>query len=442
MSILPGRVKAIIGDNIPFLRPEYFLVISTEYLCFFSQRPGRTLKVYSQLGLPSYDDRAVSSFLRKLRTEGNYFGQEITVLLAEPAAYTIFRSTASVSLDQLREECRLLAAGSKHHQEFRRIVLHGQSYYAIYGIDDEFLKKMLSQLDQNSFLIQRMATLSGFVLSLTNAATGSAGRLNQEVAVGQRRCRLAGDDKGNVYYYERAEECKDFLSEISSSWPMMATIDDNQTQTTKAGSQAKGTTKNKSSSNQRPRLSQASLRKEYSLSISRDFIPPRTHYLLIISGSARLLIMIAAVLLIGFLIAGGVYSVLAGGSRRLYESYQNDLTDVATLENTLRDLEKRLVKTGGDINPDFGLGASLSLFCQRVPANLYLTGLRVGQKADSGITIAAQGQAKDEAAIFQYRDNLNVLDSSVRFEIRSIARSGFNPGTSDSTWYKFTIGQK
>ena len=436
MSFLPGRLKRIIRDNIPFLTSGYFLVVSPEYLCFLSYRPGRALQVQSLLSLPSYDEKAVSSFLRKLQTDGRYFGQEITVLLAEPAAYTIFRLTASISLDQLREECRLLAAGSKHHQEFRRVAVHDQPYYVIYGIDDDFLKTVLSQLDQNNFLIQQIATLSGFVLSFTNAAPGSLGRLNQKVAIGQRRCELINDDKGNVYYSEHSEDGEDLLSKIAASWQKTATVEDDQKQTKEPRPNTKGTSKHKSPRSQEPK------RVQYSLFVSKELLPSQTHHLLIAVGSARLLTMIAGALLIGFLIVGGVYSALAGSSQKSYESYQNDLSDMTSLESKIGDLEKRLTKAGGDINPDLGLSASASLFCQRVPANLYLTGLRVGQKADSGITVTAQGQAKDEAAVFEYRDYLNALDSSSRFEIRSIARLGFNPGTSDSTWYKFSIGQK
>lgn len=426
----------ILQDNLPMMRPGYYLVAGPSHLCFLMAGYRGTVMVLADMKISSFDQgfRDLWTILRK---EGTYFGQEITVLLAEPATYTILREAGSVTMEQLRTECQLLAGADPARQEVRLISIHGVNYYAIFGADGAFVEGVIARLNEAGVMIRQILTLLGLILGGSSISRGKRSPVIQETMIGSLRCLLGRDNQGRLFYYESGAYA-DTADWTETVMRLRAMTEPDDSDLSMNGPESSQSTPEGNAFAEPCHVPRDFSRRRRQLEVFGEAIPQKARHLLTIAGSARLLLAVAVAILAMTLLSGGVFSILAGNSRPTFDGYQEQVSSIAVMEQELRAVERKLTAAGGMYGASPLFSAGVSLFCQEIPTNLYLTGMKAELLPDSGMRLIAQGLSKSEAAVFQYRSDLIAIDSSVACEIRSIARSG-NTEMADSSWYKFTL---
>lgn len=407
---MPFPAAAMIKDFLPAGRPGYFLLARPDYFCFFSMRPGKWVRLHAERDVNGDIHASLNKFIGKLKTDGVYFGQEITILIAEPAAYTFIRSQEDRDLEALREECRTLIPVDIP-QEFRSIMLFGKPHLVVFGIDRDFATRVYSALDSYGVPVSQIMPFSGLVLN--NLIQASADWVESgiyKISIGDFQSLLITNNNGPAYLEFRGNDIaiEDILK-----------ID-----------QAIGLEK----------LSARSLPPEKkNMFALKGVLPPISRHILTAAGSARLMISAVSILLVLFAATGLVFSLLRSGSQDLYDRYQDNLAEMVTLENGLARLDRELRAIGPEYLTMPELSARLSAFCQRIPGNIYLTELRIERDDTGSIRVTARGAAKNETSVFRYRDFINDAYGADEVGINSIAKASQYRSLSDSALYRFTL---
>ena len=402
-------IKALGKDLLPMGRNHYFLLAGPDHLSLFSIGRKGKIQVYGQGEVSGGFDRTLDRFVTRLREDGSYFGQDITLLIAEPAAYTITKPRGKQSLADLQEECRKILLGPIE-REFRSVILGGNKYFVIYGLDTDFVSLVTTSLQKNNIPVGRLMPLSGLVINQVLNKTTLPNK-EVELPIGEYRC-LLDCDRDKPFYCEPNEDTYLALASLRSD---------------------------------RAFDSLASLCPAYGQGnpfLAGKIIPKTTKYILIGAGSARLLISLISLLAVLFLSMAGIFALMRSSAQEKYDRFQDSLAEMAMLESQIHAVDKELKDCRADQIHLGDFGAHLSLFCQRVPAGLHLTELKAEKNAEGITSVIAQGKTRRETAVFQYRDFIHTMAGGKAVEINALSRLNSPYDIPDSLWYRFTITMK
>lgn len=407
MSDTIGNLKLFLRDCLPINRTQYCLIIGPEYLSFLRINPKKKSDLYLQAKVGDHFDLALDQFLKTVKNDTHYFGQDIIFLIAEPAAFTLIKSHENTNLEDFREECRKLIPETTH-QEFRSVNIAGKGYYTVFGIDQEYVKSSLKIIDEHDILISQVMPLSGLIINEFQ----NSNNLNLKdckFKLGIYHCAFVFDPK-KPFYLESIKDNKLLQSLCPEIESETRTIFKNPLPPVAKNAFA-----------------------------FANLIPKPVQYLLIGTGSSRLMISISTVLLICFAILAGVFAVLKHNAEDTYNQHQNSLAEISSVENQIQKVEREFASfdQGSILQTDFS--AYLSIFCQKIPSGLQTIELKAERKNRGEITVTAHGKTRKETSVFRYRDYVFDHSENRPVEISSIGRLNSPYNMPDSIWYRFTI---
>ncbi|MEE9441405.1 MAG: hypothetical protein V3V99_01905 [candidate division Zixibacteria bacterium] len=383
------------------------MIIGPEYFSFLRINSRKETDIYLQNKVDEHFDQALDQFLKDVKNGKHYFGQDVVLLITEPVAFTLIRSHENTNLEDFREECRKLIPETTQ-QEFRLINIAGKGYYTVFRIDEEYVKSSLKIIDKHDILINQVMPLSGLIINEFQNSNNLKLQ-NCEFKLGIYRCAF-GFDPNKPFYLESIKDnnllqslCPEVETEIKSVF-----------------------------NNPLPPV----VKNAFALT---NLIPKSVQYLLIGTGSSRLMTSIVAVLLICFTILAGVFAVLKNNAEDSYNQYQNSLAEISSVESQIHKVERELESYDQGVLLHANFSAHLSTFCQRIPSGLQAIELKAERKDRGEITVTAHGKTRRETSVFRYRDYVYANSGNRPVEISSISRLNSPYNMPDSIWYRFTI---
>lgn len=438
-----GRISR---DLFPFFRPEYLLIAGPQSLCFFSIIPGKKVNILSEVFVAEIDNQRFDDFLSQLRSDGYYFGQEITLLLPEPTTYTIIRRNDRTDLADLREECKGLAR-DEAIPKVRLVSIFGKQWYIVSGTDQEYAQKTLTYLSNKGFLVGNVMSLSGLILSNAVNTRGKSDLQTVVVELGMYKCCLNLEDGGSQFYYEELTNNNDSPGQNAGAMPLSYLLNTDNQNAQCAYYSARvniNTTASKSSNIPWKPLEKflcvSSPGKDEADFSIKELIPTLIRHGIIAANSARLLMVVFIALIIVISVGAMTLSELKKTREEYYIMHQDKLADIYSLESQIAAVEKKVasLKTNYVTSPDFS--AHLAIYCQKIPSNVYLTGIQCQRGSGGKLQVIAQGRAGRETSVFRYREYLAEYADNIGIEIKSISQLTRQSVGPDSLSYRFMIG--
>jgi hypothetical protein len=444
-TIRIGKILRVLRDVFPFYRPEYYLIAGPQDLCFFSVLSGRKVCRLAEIHINETDEQVISVFLAHLKSSGYYFGQEITLLLPEPATYTMLKSQDKIDLDGLRKECSVLM----HRETLQQVHSVGfgdKNYYVVSGLDGAYLAKIQAKLEDQGFLVSGVMSLSGFILARMLDTRINLKSRRFAIILGKYMSFISLADYDQPIYYELMDNLDD---EPGSGGSLEQVIDSVSSGSLRimpifASSRRDANSQTYQSKN----IQWNPLEKFFRFSLKgpdraeftlKKLIPPMTKYGVIAANSARLLNFTLVSLLILTSLVAITFSVIGNGSENLYNQYHEKLSQVYGVESELAMVESQISSLNTDHFSVTNFSAHLSVFCQKVPYDLCLTELHCQPTSIGNIQVIARGKARKETSVFRYKNILGEIATGIDFKIKSISRLAPNAVGPDSLAYRFVL---
>ncbi|MCK5126285.1 MAG: hypothetical protein KAR42_08505 [candidate division Zixibacteria bacterium] len=407
-------MKNLVQEFSPFHETDYYLVVSFDYVCFFSINRKSKLSVLREGDLTGDSCISLSKFVQEIKKKQLYCGQQITVLLAEPVAFNLIRNAENQNLDDLRKDCNSLF--SKEVQaKYQKYDIKENSYYVVYGYDESFAKSISEQLVAEKVFVSQYLPLFGFIFS-EHASVKNRGRCRQ-LSIGKIFILLGYTKNNEIVYFEKTgnltHDEQQLLTDRLESFPE---LESNNFITT-----------------------QSILIKQNKEFVLKELTHPNIRQLSTAIGSCKLLVSICLILVLCLGVSALVLNLLKDNSEQLYMKYEDKLMQISALEQKVKTVDKDLSVYEEDLIKTNQLSAGLSKFCQRKPKDLVLAEIYTEKVDGQKIYYSIQGKAEKEDAIFRYQEYVNSAFGYDCMKIQSMSKQNNQRNPQEAAWYKFSM---
>ncbi|MCP4553730.1 MAG: hypothetical protein GY834_17195 [Bacteroidetes bacterium] len=363
----------------------------------------------------SLDD--LREFIQKLKLEHLCFGQELSVLLAEPLSFNLIRNSKVYDLDDLRKESNKIF-NSKTQAKFQNININENSYNVAYGYSANAVEDITQiLLDEKVFAINYFP-VSGFLLSeLHKSARMPKGTL---WSIGSISVFIGLTSDSDLIYYEITGEFSiDEKQLLSDKCDIL--FDDISFETFRKGSLFK---------------------KQNDIFSIKEPISHQVKRLSLVIGSCKLLFSICLLLVICFAAIALIAHYEKSSSEEQYLKYEDKLINISSLKRKIDSIDDELSNFEDGIVNTRTLSSGISMFCQRVPKGIVLDEIYSERSDKKTVHFSTQGKADKESAVFTYRDYINSSFGYECMNIQSIGKERTQRSPIDTPKYTFTIAGK
>ncbi len=156
-------------------------------------------------------------------------------------------------------------------------------------------------------------------------------------------------------------------------------------------------------------------------------------------NSARLLVLIAAMIAVLALAVAGAAAILAEGGDEAAARYQERYATKLVLTQKLDSLHRIEVTLLDKVPRPTNAAAIISAFCQKCPQGLFLTRLTMTTSDSDSTLVVVAGTAESESIIFDYHRAINELVLPNHLDINSIRPVSGTALTAGKTSLNFTM---
>ncbi len=410
-------LKKLLSELSPVLINDYYLIISYDYVCLIALQFSGEMSFIQGRSISKENPAALSEFVKELKAGKSYYGQELTVLLAEPVSFNFIRDTKEHDLDDIREESNKLF-GTHTPVKYQNFSHAGGNYSIAYGYDDEFVQGIRSILVAEKVFVARYYPLIGFILSeFRTALKESVGYL---WSFGEFSVYLGKSPSGDIVYYEST-------GELSSDEMMLLTeksdahIDDVCHQSF---------------------TKRSLLGKKADDFLFKELATSSVRQLSLAIGSCKLLVSMCLILVLCLGATAIVTQIMRSNAEVMYLKYEDELVQLSALKRKVRKTKDELSEFEDGVVNSKQLSAGISKFCQRIPRGVVLDEIYSEKVDNMNVYFSIKGKAEKESAVFTYREFINTSFNYDCMEIHTISKTENQHDPLDHSKYKFTMAGK
>ncbi len=414
---MPIPLKILLSELSPIHMSEYYLIVSNKYFCFMTIHNSGKLEFLEESISEGEFSENLQRFIHKIKTKNLYYGQELTVLLAEPLSFSLIRDTKIYDLDDLRKESNTLF-GKLTDVKYQNIVLNENSFNVAYGYDKSVVAEITEVLIEEKVFASHYCPLFGFMLSEFLNQIEEPNSLS--CSIGKISVCLSLSQNSELLYYEK-------LGKFSDDEKMLLSEKlDIQFDSISHQSLSK----------------RGVFKKDPGGFALKELTPAQIRHISLGLGSCRLLVSVCLVLTICIAGAALVTQFKKETYDEQYLQYEDVIMSINSLEREIRSVDDELANFDAATNSCKQLSAGMSKFCQRIAKGVVLDEMYSEKTDRDNVFFSIKGKAEKESNVFNYRDYVNSEFNYECVKIQSISKEQNHRDPMDSPKYIFTMTGK
>lgn len=437
---LMAKLGPFIRESLSLSSPEYFCLLDKTEAIFLKVKTKKKVEVILQVSGDSSSLRFLEDFFKRLSFLNEYYGQPLTILINNSAAYSYIRILKERKLNQIAE----IAKGLQNEEiKFSQVVRNDAKspVFISQGIRKTYLAQLETVCERLKIPILDITTLPAYVtLNSPAPQLESCGISFYQFAQGKLQY-LIRDDSGNVIPGQvNISEQENSLSNVVSDLREQFLCEEKQVNIELYSIDNKLVQKDFKSFQLASLLRQSAnwsrknskyLHKTKSNKIARGFQ--------IAINSARLLLLVL-ISICSISIASALITMqLASVKDQNITKYQNLYSNTMRLQTELDSLNQTKERIVSNHPEKTHAADILSAFCQKRYNDLYLSQISLIKLQTDTVRIEAKGMSKTESRVFTYHKQLNDEMGIYKLSLNSLKPEIQNYRETQDTVFVFNL---
>ncbi len=410
-------IRKLLSELSQINTKDFYFVLSNSYICYLSISKNGKIQLLHDISCTDCFPDILSKFISELKRKQMYYGQEVTVLLAEPISFHLIRNNKFHDLDELRKESNKLF-GKLVRAKYQNYSVKDDTFSIAYGYNESVVSDITDLMMKEKVFASHFYPLAGFLLSKTQSILGESKTCF--IKLGLISVFLGYSPNCGILYYEKTGDLtndeKYLLSEKFNSDLEFSVTD---------------FLKNQNFLSRKPN--------DFTFS---EIESPGIKQLSILIGSSKLLVLIC--LLLALIL--GTITVISQYQKSHYEKmyikHEDKLIRVGSLERQISSTELALARFEDGTIHSIQLSAGISNFCQKIPKGVVLDEIYTEFTGGKDVYFSIQGKATRESDVFAYKDYINATFGYDCMRIQSIGKESMQRSPVNKPRFTFTMAGK